>query len=548
MTVSIRQTRLGGSALVRDYLAGNPKALPFFGAGNPFSLASYAEKLRHLNARFDRQSRERTAAALRPTSEKAGANLREWVDKGGAMVTTGQQAGLFTGPLFTLYKALTTVRLARSLETRLGVPVLPVFWVASEDHDWAEVAHTHLATGDLDLVRAAAGSLPAASRPLPVGERRFDRSIENALAKLRQSIGAQLVDARYLKYVEDAYREGRGVAEAFAQLLAQLLHPFDICIVDAADPALKRASAPVLRRAMVGAETEEKVLAGTAGELDEAGFGLQVPILPRAANLFVRTEHGRERLLRERTGWIVRESGERFTTAELERVLEADPGRVSPNVLLRPVVESAVFPVLAYVAGPGEIAYWGQLRGLFDFHDLEMPVVYPRASFLLVEARVERELAELGLRVADVEEPRHILFERRAAARIPEPVREALASLRRSLVEGFDGVIPEAAALESTLGGAVGAARNRALAEAWKLERKIVRAVKRADTAWLTRLAAVQAQLFPGGQPQERVLNPVPFLSRHGERLLHMLLEEIPDPFTAGEPQPAQPVAAPTPV
>lgn len=534
MTLRIAPRPLGGRALVRDYLAGEEGAGQFY-AGSPADPLSYRRRWEEIAPRFDRAARERAARALTPTSPAAAARLQRFVEEGGGVVTTGQQAGLFTGPLYTVYKALTAIALAGRLERELGVPVLPVFWVASEDHDWAEVDHTHVvdASGAVHRVGVAA----ADPRPIPVAERTLLGDVESALHELAHRSGMSGVDAEKIRDILDAYRPGALVAGAFAATLAELFAPFDLLLTDAADPELKAASVPVLRRELHRAAEHERLLRQRADRLLDAGYHEQVTLIHGATNLFLRTPAGRERLMRRGDGWVTRESGTPLSPAEAAALLEREAGRLSPNALLRPVVESAVFPVLAYVGGPGEIAYLAQARPLFDAAGVGMPVIAPRASFLLVRPSVDRALAALGLQVDDLSLPRDELLTRLVRERIPGDVAGALGELRAALAERYAALLDAASRVDPTLAGPIGTARNLSLLQAEDAERKIVRRLRRVRRDLSDRLDEVRGALLPLGEPQERVLNAVPFLAAEGRGLLARLLDAVEAPWP--EPGPA---------
>jgi bacillithiol synthase len=528
LNLDIRIQPLVGSGLVERYLARDPALMPFF-AGDPHSLAAFRTRLAEVGTRFGRGQRALAAAALRPTTDAARARLARFVEHGGAAVTTGQQAGLFTGPLLTLYKALTTVRLADALEQALGTTVLPVFWVASEDHDWAEIDHVHVVDGRHRLLRIAVET--GDRRPLPVAERPFDRSVVGALNELERALPPACSHPRLLAALREAYAPGRGVAEAFSDALAAVFAETDMLLTDAADPAIKRASLAVAQRELAAQPEHEAALNRTADELSGLGLAPQVPILPRASNLFLRTEHGRERLFRDGEGMITRDSRRRLRLPELQALLEDEPGRFSPNVLLRPVIESTAFPVLAYVAGPGEIAYFAQLGSLFRAHGIGMPLVYPRASILLVEERAQRLLAQTGADLADLHLPRQQLVRRRSREAMPPALQAALAELRSELVRRFDRVGDLAAPLDPSLRNVVGGRRNRVLLEVEAAERKILRVLALQQQEWVERVDAARNHLRPQDTAQERVLNGIPYLAQHGPGLLAEIAARIPLPW-----------------
>ncbi|HEV2148871.1 MAG TPA: bacillithiol biosynthesis cysteine-adding enzyme BshC [Longimicrobiaceae bacterium] len=533
---------LRGARLVRDYLAGEGSAPSFYSGGSPFELASFRAKLDEVRGRFGRAERERAAAALRPTSPGAAERLARFVEEGGAMVTTGQQTGLFTGPLYTVHKILTAVRLAEALERELGVLVLPVFWAASEDHDWGEVDHADVldARGEVRRIRIPGDD----SVPLPMSERRVGTGIEASLAELADALAGEPLAEDCLRLLREAYSPDATIAGAFRETVAKLFAGFDLLITDAAAPALKRASAPVLEGAILRTREHEALLRARTAELEAAGYHGQVAVLPEGANVFHHGPAGRERLYARGDGWYTRGARRHFTAEEVREAVAADPTRFSPNVFLRPVVESAVFPTLAYVGGPGEMAYFAQLGRLFREFGMGMPVVYPRFSVTLVSPGARRTMERLGIGMADLDAPEHELVRRLARERVPAGVEEALQRLREGIAEGYAGLIEAAEAVDPTLRGALGSLRNRSLLEAADAERKVVSAVARAGKGVARDVRRVRAELRPHGEPQDRVLNVSSFLAGHGPALLAQIAERMVVPLGAEMPERA-PVEAP---
>ncbi|MEX2584325.1 MAG: bacillithiol biosynthesis cysteine-adding enzyme BshC [Gemmatimonadota bacterium] len=521
----IRPASLGASPLVRDYLTSVPAALDFYG-GSPFSIDSFHAKLKDVQRRFGSDERSAAAAALRPTSDRARERLDRFVKDGGAVVTTGQQAGFLTGPLYTIHKAASAIALAKHLETRLDVPVLPVFWVASEDHDWAEVNHTVLIDRRGELQRYELEGRD--QRPLPMSERQLEGDLDILCDHITQSVGATRHNEEYVRQIIDPYRrEGATVAGAFSEAFQALFAGSDLLVTDAADPAVKQASLGVLKEALTDASEHEARLSARSKEMAGRGYGSQVAVLERGVNVFFSSEGGRHRLYRKGEDFVVRERKGTILREELLQTLLAEPERFSPNVFLRPVVESAVFPTLAYVGGPGEIAYFAQVTALFDAYGIAPPVAVPRYSALVVERAVERVLEGLELTIEDVREPREALVERLARREVPGPVGDGIGRIRDDLAAGFERLIDEAVRLDPTLGGSLGSIRNRELAWMARAERTIVGAIKRGDRLSLDRLDRVLDALRPGGSAQERVLNVLPYLGRYGPHFLRELERSI---------------------
>lgn len=526
MNLHVQVQPLSTGLLVRDYLAGRAPAVDFF-SGHPGSIDAYARKLGEVSSRFDAARRARAAAALRPTTLAAAERLRQFVERGGAMVTTGQQAGLFGGPVYTIYKIVSAIQLARELEKRLGTLVLPVFWVASEDHDWDEVNHTRVVDREMQLRLLAVDS--PQRLPLPIGERTFGPSLEYALGGMGEAVAGKAFEAQCMRALRGAYAVGAPVAGAFREWVHQTFSACDLLTTDAADPALKAASAPVLAAAAENALEREMAVRQRTDELHAAGYSTQVPILPGASNVFLHGPAGRERLEHEKEHWLAPLSRQRFTTGELTRRIREEPEQFSPNVLLRPVVESAVFPTLAYVGGPGELAYLAQAQPLFARAGFLMPVAYPRLSATLVPEQVQSILDRWRIRLPDAFVPRHELLARLARWSLPSATAGAFAELRRAIVARYAGVMEAVSEFDLTTATALGAERDRALLGVATGEQKVLRALKRGDPRLSREVSAVHGVLYPTNAPQERVLNAVPFLATD-ERLLQRLGALVPMP------------------
>lgn len=508
---------LRGSRLVDDLLRGAPALAPFYD-GFPLDAAAYRVKLDEVRARFDRPARERAAAALRPTSPAAAERLRRFVEEGGAMVTTGQQAGLFTGPLYTIHKILSAIRLAEALERELETIVLPVFWAASEDHDFAEVDHADAVAADGSLRRV---SVRATTRvPVPMSEMRLGEDVEGALGEFLQTIGIDGDrDPVLTKILSASYRPGTTVSDAFVDAIVRLFADFDLCVTHAADPALKRASAWVIAGELERAAEHERLVARQTEALAHAGYPAPVSLVEGAANVFWHGPAGRERLAGDKGGFLAADARRHLSLEDLRRIAETEPQALSPNVFLRPVVESAVFPTLAYVGGPAESAYFGQIRPLFESFGIRMPLVFPRFGATIVPGEVDEARRTVRVEDADLPLPEHELWERVARRHLPPEVGESLAALRRALVDGFGRVIDAAHDIDANLDLATGARRNKALLEAARAERTIIRHFKQRNPDLHRSLRLIRNHLRPQGVPQERVLTVFQYLARDPDLL-----------------------------
>lgn len=517
--------RPAGAPLVRDYLSGNGEAEAFFGASFE-SLAAFEAKAEEVDGRFDLEARRRAAAAMTAPEGADPERIRAFVEEGGYVVTTGQQPGLFGGPLYSIHKGLTAVRLAEALEKRLGRTVIPLFWIASDDHDWAEANHTHIVGLDNDLHRITLDAPdPTVNPPLhriPMGP-----DIEACVDAFLACLPDTDFSAEFVELVRASFLPDATLPQAYQATLRQLLGRFGLYFTDAAHPVVKEVSGPALLGELESSDTMEETLTRTAAELQKAGYALQVPILEGGVNLFLEGPAGRERLYSENGGYRLRTSGQLLSADEIRGRFQEDPSVLSPNVLLRPVVESIVFPTLSYVGGPGEMAYFGQLGAYFAAHGVRMPVVFPRWAATPVETKVRKVLDKFDIAIDRLQQPFHELAGEIAREETPPEVRAALGKLRGAVAQGVTELQNVTHPLDPTLKGPVQHVRSQAFTALDELERKITQAVKRESEIALSQLEKARVHLFPEGKPAERVHSPFYFLTRYGSGFLDVLYDHF---------------------
>lgn len=503
-----------GSKLVHDHLRASGEIRRFLPA-DPDSEDDYRAKAREVDERFSAGRREELAGWISAPTPESRERLDRWKEEGGYFVTTGQQPGLFGGPLYTVYKALSAVARARTLEDRLERPVLPLFWIASEDHDWEEASRTWIVDVDNELSEVAVAR-PKDASEAPLHRISLGSELTRALSDLESRLPSTDFSAEFLELLRSAYPEGATLADGFRRLMAQLLGPFGLCFLEAHQADLKEASLPLLIRELEEAEEVEVLLRRRARELEEAGYEVQVPILEGGVNVFLEGPAGRERLYRDDGGFRLRTSGARRSLEDIARCAESDPTVLSPNVLLRPLVEATLLPTVSYVAGPGETAYFAQLSEYFDLRGVAMPVVAPRSSMTVVEAKNRKVLEKFDLDVRDLDRPFHELASEVAREEMPAGLQRIFGELRRSLDEGSSALLDEVQEVDPTLRGTVKSARSTCFQSIDEVEKKVVQAVKRQDDIAMQQLEKAQVHLFPRGIRQERVLNVFYYLVRYG--------------------------------
>jgi len=440
-------------------------------------------------------------------------------------VVTGQQAGLFSGPLYTIYKALTAIKLAERLSRTGPGKCVPVFWLASDDHDLAEIDHIVLLDKDnrLEEVRCA---MPSGEPRIPSSALILPPEILDCLRQLEDLTPGSEFKADIIAALHDDYRPGRGWVEAFARWMTRLFRSRGLVFIDASDPRLKALGGEVFTREIAEGSSSTPPALAASRRLREAGYESQVHLHEGILNIFYA----------ERERRSVRWDGQAFEIAEPRETLSKDallalatekPFLFSPNVLLRPIYQDFLLPTVAYVGGPGEIAYFAQLKGVYDKFGLPMPLIYPRKSLTVVEQKIGRVLAKYHLDITDLWGGADGIIRSLGEGGVPEPLARAVMLAASHMEQDFEPIVRDVAAFEPTLKETAEQSRAKMVQQLRFLERKIVQAAKKQNDIAVGQIRKAGDHLYPHGHLQERVLNVVPWLLKYGPAFVDKLDEAI---------------------
>lgn len=444
-------------------------------------------------------------------------NVEALGDPESVAVVTGQQVGLFSGPLYTIYKTITTLQLAEEWAEQTGRTVVPVFWVEGEDHDFEEIAAAHV------LRRNEVVSLPyeadVGENPGAVGRLPLTDAIDDVLDRLDEALPPSDFKPAVMEAVRDAYRPGTRLEDAFAHLLRSLFEGEGLVFINPDDERLKDLTRPLFRREINDPKTPAARIDATSQALRDRGYHAQVHARP--TNLFWLGDDGRFAIDRGDDGqFVLRGSGRTFTRGELLDRLDAEPERFSPNVVLRPLMQDHLLPTAAYVAGPGEVSYFAQYGDVYDWADLAMPLIHPRASVSLVEGKVQKVLDKYDLSVCDFRSQLGALFQdvvlETMEVDIDAIFQEATSEMHRALNE----LKPEVESVDRTLGSSAEATRAAIVEEMEDLKQRTVRAEKRHHDEVEAQLQKAQVNLRPEGHLQERLINVFYYLNKYSFDLL----------------------------
>jgi bacillithiol biosynthesis cysteine-adding enzyme BshC len=515
------------SALFLDYLYHFNRVSGFYDL-RPYVLSSYKTVAAQLPG-FERKREEVCAILLRQNKafgcgEATFENLKRLSQAGTFAVVTGQQVGLFSGPAFTLFKVLTTVRLANYLAEQ-GMPVVPVFWLATEDHDLAEVAEVGTLDEEYNLISLADhGDSP--SPRASVGNVRLTPESTQALARLEASLPSGPLREALLQDLRDAYTPGATWVEAFGRFMARLLSRWGVILLNPLDPAVHQLSAEVYSQALERAPELRAKLLERSRLLSGSGYHAQVKVAEDSTLLFV-TKEGNRLPIDERDGDYFVEETQKTRLEELRRELAADPMAFSPNVLFRPLVQDTLLPTIAYVAGPSELAYLGQAQVLYEAFGRPQPVFFPRAAFTLVDHRIERLLDKYRLSVEDVWLGEEHLSGKIAAVGLAEGWSERFAQAQKDMASLLGRLRGDIERLDPTLLEALQHVQEKIHYQMDLLQRKVSRAGLARSELLQRHAQALTRFLMPQKDLQERRVGGAYFLGRAGYELLPRLLTQI---------------------
>jgi bacillithiol synthase len=424
---------------------------------------------------------------------------------GAVTVVTGQQVGLFSGPAYTIYKALTAAKLAEQLSHR-GTPAVPVFWLATEDHDFAEVNH---AWGFDAATRPVKFQVTGQNGGRPVGSIAIDSW---PTEQFRQSIADLPFGDEVAGLVEEAYAPGVSMGEAFHRLLSKLLKPYGFLFLDPLHPTTRQLAAPMLKRAVAIGPDLNKLLLQRNRELEAAGYHAQVHVEP-GTSLFFLLEGGKRLPIREL----------KYTPEQLAERAE----QLSPNALLRPVVQDYMLPTAAYIGGPAELAYFAQSQVLYERLLGHMPRLVSRSGFTLFDARAAKLMERYKLRPKDFFHGQEPLQEQIATRLVPEGLERNFADVTAATEQNLDKLQRAIASYDPTLADAVNKSRAKMLHQLTKMRAKVARETLRRNDRAAAEANYLYHTVYPEKHLQERFYSILPFLARHGVELIDQLYDSV---------------------
>ncbi len=525
----MEQARISVPALnlfAKEYISGSKQTARFFDY-QPFSQSDFKARVEEVQKRsFKRMELAgiiRKYMELYQITEEVERSLQKLTDPSSLAVIGGQQAGLLTGPLYSVHKIISIITLAKEQEEKLGIPVVPIFWIAGEDHDLHEINHVYV---------EKSGQLQKAGYP----ERFLKKQAASETVYNKQtmiewvtSIFACLKETRYtnqlLKDVIKAVNEQSTFTGFFASLTAALFSRYGLLLIDAADPALRALEAPFFKQLILQNNELSAAVAKNQNQIRELNFQPVIETSENPANLFL-IEEGERHLLEKSNGLFISKSGRSYTENELLQLLESTPEAFSNNVVTRPLMQEWLFPTLAFIAGPGEIAYWAELHEAFHYFQMKMPVIVPRLNITIVERSIASIAAEANLSIESiiqngVQEEKELYIESIRDQHLHDLVSE----MKHDLMKSYEKIEARAGELHNGLSEIVKKNKQYHERQIDFLIQKSDMILEQTHSAALLRYDRLESSLHPEGL-QERKWNIYPFLNSYGPDLLHQMMKQ----------------------
>jgi len=501
--------------LINDYLNGNDTLKPLY---HRFpTLQNFKLQLEEKQQNYSPEFRDTLANTLTQQYKDLNPyiitqqNITLLRNNTTFTVTTGHQLNLFTGPLYFLYKIVSAINLAKDLKAEYpDYNFVPVYWMATEDHDFEEINYFTFRNKKIKWPRESAG---------PVGRLSTD-GLDNVLGVFAKELGL----GNYAKYIKDlfenAYLKHNNLADATRYLANKLFGKQGLVIIDADTPDLKKLFVPHIKEELLRQTSHQKV-ADTAQLLKD--YNIQVN--PREINLFYIEDNLRERIILQDGIYHINNTDLKFTEAELLKILETNPEKFSPNVIMRPLYQEVILPNLCYIGGGGELAYWLELKSFFEASNITFPILLLRNSVLLTTQKQAEKLDKLNLTWADIFAKQQQLLNKKVQEF--SELKLDFTEQKEFLKKQFETLTEMAAKTDASFLGAVKAQQIKQLKGLENLEKKLLRAEKRNHTDQLTRIVNLQNELFPGYSLQERRANFSEFYLEYDGKLFDELFKQL---------------------
>ena len=464
-------------------------------------------------------------STLKP-SDKTKQNIELLNDKKTLTIITGQQLGILGGPLYTFYKIITTIKLSEYLSERYDdYNFIPVFWLEGDDHDFNEVRSIKVFDEANNLLTIGyKDEIEEDELRQSVGKINFDQSINDFFDQLDKTLKPSDFKDSILERLKNIYKEERSFKDAFRQLMFDFFDEYGLVIFDPQDDEVKKLLKPVFKKEIIDFRAHTEKLVHVSATLEEL-YHAQVKVKP--VNLFLRVDEGRYSIEPVDNEYRLKRKRRSFNQEQLLELLENEPDKFSPNVLLRPICQDFLFPTAFYVAGPSEISYFAQIKQLYDIYDIQQPIIYPRSSVTLLENSIANSLEKYSVSINDIFIDIESIKKKIVNSVEENSVDEMFTDINNQIELSFDQLKEKLIDLDKTIADSSNRYRDKIINSISELKSKAEKAQQKKYEVTLRQVDRAAIHLFPNSNLQEREINFVYYTNKYGGDFIRKIFDEI---------------------
>jgi len=515
-------------SIIYNYIFRKSKSIDFFPShfSNPDDYLKQINRLNEID--FDRDS---LCDVLIDQNQNFGAgdntfgNIKKLRREDAFVVIGGQQNGLFLGPLYALYKALTVIKLSKKLSNQTSKKIVPVFWIASDDHDFAEINHIHLPDSDA-VIQKIVYNYSKLEDKLPVSDIPISSEIENIFNSIKNLLPETEFSTQLFEIISNSYLKNESFPNAFGKLMQVLLKKFGIILVDPSDKRLKKIAVPLFRREIEDRSPISSAVIEQSNIIKKQGFSTQLNLHDNILNIFYHNPQ-RETIIISDEKFEIKNSNVSFSENVLLEKVENNPEKFSPNAAMRPLYQDTIFPTLAFVLGPSELAYFAQLRQAYEDMKIPIPIAYPRISITLIEPKAERLLKKYQLSIEDIYLNKDKILDIILKRDIPDSLFSNIDQNKKQVEESWMKLSNEISCFDSNMIKPAEIAANKSLSQFDFLHKKLMQSARKKDEVVRSQVTKLLNLVYPLSKPQERVYNILPYYVRFGEQFIDTVYSQM---------------------
>lgn len=441
-------------------------------------------------------------------------------------IVTGQQSTIFTGPLYTIYKALTAIKLSTYLSEKYQAEFIPIFWTESNDHDFEEANHIYLLDQNNDSIKLEYKP----SQYIPDSSIK-DISIDNGFCELINSLDGYFHNTDFKKdifeIINKSYQPSKNLSYGFGKMMTSLIGKYGAVMLDPSDPEIKSLMSPIFQKEIESPLKSVEIINSAGNELESFGYESQIEKSNDSTCLFIEENGSRRKLFFRNDRFEIDGTNTSISKNELLDTLQIAPYRFSPNVALRPITQDYILPTVAYVAGPGEISYFAQLANLYAHFAINMPVIYPRASFTIVEGKIQRVIEKNELELSDLSEHYESLFSRISKEKASDKLENLIEPSRVDVEMILKNLSSKLSEIDPNLGNISESIRKKIDQQINSLKEKAYQTQRSHDDTMRNQIKRACMNIYPDGKPQERTFNIVQYLVLYGMGFIDEIMSAV---------------------